>query len=677
VKAFPSLPSNSVLQPIDLTHANDGSGRLFVNERTGRIRVFAESPSASSVKTFLDISDRVHTDFEGGFLGLAFHPDYASNGELFVNYTRKFPVAGQPDQTRTVISRFRVSASDPDKADPAEEILLTIDQYADNHNGGKLAFGPDGYLYIGMGDGGGSNDPQKTAQNPKSLLGAMLRIDVDNPGEVTAYGIPPDNPFAGATDGKRPEIFAMGLRNPWRFSFDRLTGVLWCGDVGQNTFEEVDIIELGKNYGWSLMEANACFPPNGQQLCDPETLGLTLPVAEYDHSVGTSITGGFVYRGATVPSLYGAYLYADYGTKRFFAWKKGEEPPPEQALLLTPTNITSFGEGADGEVYLLGTFNNTIYKMVETNTVPLPDTFPKTLTETGCFDELATLTPAEGVLPYTVNVPLWSDTALKSRFVVLPDGGQLTYAAEGPWSAPDGTIFIKHFAIDTTEGDPQTRVRLETRFLIKESTGLRGYTYRWNDEGTEAFLLEGASTRDLTLTLAGAGEPTALIWRFPSRQQCSACHSDASGGILGFHTGQLNGPLDYGAGPVEQLTALAGYGLLANPRPARPPRCRAGPLPTTRRPPPPTAPAPGSLPTAPTATCPAAPPARRWICATRPPSPTRTPAALPPRSRTWVSWAPRSSPPETPPRVSCGCVCRPAQPTGCRRSRRLWRPPRR
>ncbi|MEZ4265217.1 MAG: PQQ-dependent sugar dehydrogenase [Myxococcota bacterium] len=567
VNAFPKLPAGSISEPIDLTHANDGSGRIFVNERAGRIRVFAGNAAANSVKTFLDISDRVYTDFEGGFLGLAFHPNYAETGEFFVNYTRKFPVSGQPDQTRTVISRFHVSAADPDKADPTEEILLTIDQFADNHNGGKVAFGPDGYLYIGMGDGGGSNDPLKTGQNAKSLLGAMLRIDIDSTGEVTAYGIPADNPFAGATDGKRPEIYAMGLRNPWRFSFDRLTGVLWCGDVGQNTFEEVDIIERGHNYGWSIMEANACFPPSGPQLCDPETLGLTLPVAEYDHSVGASITGGYVYRGSTVPSLYGAYLYADYSSKRFFAWKKGEEPPPEKSLISTPTNIGSFGEDENGEVYLLGLFNNVIYKIVQTNTPPLPDTFPKTLSATGCFEDLATLTPAAGVLPYDVNVPLWADSALKSRFVVLPEGGKLGYAAEGPWTAPDGTIFIKHFAIDTTEGDPQTRVRLETRFLIKEADGLRGYTYRWNDAGTEAFLLDGAATRTLDVTLADAPAPVPLTWRFPSRQQCSTCHSDAAGGVLGFHTGQINRPNDYGTGPVEQILALAYYELLAGAPP--------------------------------------------------------------------------------------------------------------
>ncbi|MCB9727611.1 MAG: PQQ-dependent sugar dehydrogenase [Deltaproteobacteria bacterium] len=556
------MATNAFVSPIELTHAGDGSGRIFVVERAGRIRVFDGSPGASQVQTFLDISDRVYDQFEGGLLGLAFHPDYSQNGEFYVDYTRKFPVAGKPDQTRTVISRFRVSDDDPDQAAPTEEILLTIDQFADNHNGGKVAFGPDGYLYIGMGDGGGSGDPQKTGQDTTSLLGAVLRIDVDHPGEVTAYGIPPDNPFADATDGSRPEIYAWGLRNPWRFSFDRLTGALWLADVGQVTFEEVDIIEKGHNYGWSLMEAYACYPPSDPQLCDPEALGLTLPVVAYDHTVGISITGGYVYRGQSAPSLYGAYLYADYSSKRFFAWKKGEEPPPESAMALTPTNIASFGEDEAGEVYLLGLFNNRIYKIVETNATPLPDTFPKTLTETGCFDDLATLTPAEGVLPYDVNVPLWSDTAVKSRYVVLPPGGALGYDAEGAWSAPDGTIFIKHFAIDTVEGDPQTRVRLETRFLVKEAGGVRGYTYRWNDEGTEAFLLDGADTRPLEVLRQGADQPVALTWRFPSRQQCTTCHTEAAGGLLGLRSGQLNRPLDYGTGSVEQLLALAVQGLL-------------------------------------------------------------------------------------------------------------------
>lgn len=348
--AFPNL---SFTRPVDLQDPGDGSDRLFVVEQDGRILVFDNDPAVSGTDLFLDIRPRVDDrGNEEGLLGLAFHPNYAENGYFFVNYT-----ASNPE--RTVISRFDVSASDPDAADAGSEtVLLEFSQPFSNHNGGQVAFGPDGFLYIATGDGGSGGDPQNNAQNRSNLLGKILRIDVDNPEGGNAYGIPEDNPFAGNTEGYAEEIYAYGLRNPWRFSFDTETGRLWTGDVGQNRFEEVDIIENGKNYGWRIMEGFSCFnPPSG---CDQG--GLTLPVLDYSHDLGSSITGGYVYRGRSVPELQGKYIYADFVSGRIWGLTyNGPDDVKNELLLSSGQNIASFGTDAD-EVLYICTFGGSIFR---------------------------------------------------------------------------------------------------------------------------------------------------------------------------------------------------------------------------------------------------------------------------------------------------------------------------
>jgi len=354
--AFPNL---SFTRPVDLQHAGDGSERLFVVEQEGRILVFDNDPAVSGTKLFLDIRPRIDTrGNEEGLLGLAFHPEYASNGYFYVNYT-----ATNPD--RTVISRFEVSENDPDAADAGSEtVLLEFAQPYSNHNGGQVAFGPDGYLYIATGDGGSGGDPQNNAQNRSNLLGKILRIDVDNPEAGKEYGIPGDNPFAGNTEGYAEEIYAWGLRNPWRFSFDTETGRLWTGDVGQNRFEEVDIIENGKNYGWRIMEGFSCFNPSSG--CDQT--GLTLPVIEYGRDQGASITGGYVYRGSSVPELQGKYIYADFVTGRIWGLTyNGPGDVDNELLLSSNQNIASFGTDADNELYIC-TFGGSIFRFEPTVT---------------------------------------------------------------------------------------------------------------------------------------------------------------------------------------------------------------------------------------------------------------------------------------------------------------------
>ncbi len=345
VAAFPGL---SFDRPVDLQDSRDGTNRLFVAEQPGRIIVFENDRAVTASSVFLDIRSRVISGGELGLLGLAFDPDYATNGFCYVYYSVAAPL-------RTRLSRLSESAQDPNAADPASEIVvLEIDQPFSNHNGGQIAFGPDGYLYVAVGDGGGGGDPQGNGQNLATLLGKILRIDV---GELP-YGIPPDNPFAGNTQGYREEIYAYGLRNPWRFSFDPVTGWLWAGDVGQNAYEEIDIIENGKNYGWNVMEANHCYPAPP---CDAN--GLVLPVWEYAHDVGQSVTGGYVYRGAKIPDLVGAYIYADYVTGVIWSLRyDGQGAPSDELIGDTDLNISSFGVDKESEIYICA-FDGKLYTL--------------------------------------------------------------------------------------------------------------------------------------------------------------------------------------------------------------------------------------------------------------------------------------------------------------------------
>src|SRR5262245_46966430 len=332
--------SSGLNQPLYLTNAHDGTDRRFIVEQPGRISVMRPGSSARTV--FLDITARVICCDERGLLGLAFHPQFATNRRFFVNYTRR------PDGA-TVIAEYQVSPSNPDVALTAETVLLLIPQPYVNHNGGMVEFGPDGYLYIGMGDGGSGNDPQNRAQNPDELLGKILRIDVDSPDGGVPYSSPPTNPFVNRSG--RDEIFALGLRNPWRFSFDRATGQLYVGDVGQNAREEIDIVTLAGNYGWRVMEGTLC-TNLGPASCT--TPGFIPPITEYVNNGSSggrcSVTGGYVYRGSQQALPYGAYVFADYCTGEIFMYNAGMQ----SRLLDTPLNITSFGEDEAGEIYVVG-----------------------------------------------------------------------------------------------------------------------------------------------------------------------------------------------------------------------------------------------------------------------------------------------------------------------------------
>jgi glucose/arabinose dehydrogenase len=346
-----STVASGLSSPLDLEQPNDGTGRFFVVEQGGRIRILQNGSVLAT--PFLDISSKVVVDTEEGLLGVAFHPQFAQNGRYYVNYDR----SGGPLGQQTVIAEYTVPAGTNVTSATTERILLVVDQPFTNHKAGQLAFGSDGFLYFGLGDGGSGNDPLGNGQNTQTLLGKMLRIDVNTTSAGKAYGVPADNPFVGG--GGLPEIYAYGFRNPWRFSFDRMTGRLFCADVGQGRFEEVDLVTKGGNFGWSIMEGAHCL--NGTT-CN--MTGLTLPIVEYDHSEGIAVIGGFVYRGSAIPSLAGTYVMGDFGSGTI--WGVTENPPgtfTRTTLLSTGRSISSFGQDTSGELYVVD-YSGSILKLV-------------------------------------------------------------------------------------------------------------------------------------------------------------------------------------------------------------------------------------------------------------------------------------------------------------------------
>jgi glucose/arabinose dehydrogenase len=344
--AFPNL---TFTRPVGIYHSGDGTNRLFVVEQGGLIKVFENDGNTSDYQVFLDISANLSGANEQGLLGLAFHPEYELNGYFYIYYT-------ELNTGNSILSRFKVNSSDMNRGNKSSELkILSINQPFVNHNGGQIQFGPDGYLYIALGDGGGSGDPSGYAQDRQSLLGSILRIDIDS---GVPYGIPIDNPFFGNINGWAEEIYAFGFRNPWRFSFDPITSFLWVADVGQSSWEEIDIVEKGKNYGWNTKEGNHDFNP-GSNVTELED-----PIHEYSHSFGKSITGGFVYRGLNLTGLIGKYIYGDFITGRIWALDySGGIVMDNTVLINTDLYISSFGVDSNNELFICA-FEGKIYKII-------------------------------------------------------------------------------------------------------------------------------------------------------------------------------------------------------------------------------------------------------------------------------------------------------------------------
>ncbi len=550
-RVFPNLSFN---RPLEFTFAPDGSDRVFVVEQEGLVRVFPNRNDVSGTEVFLDIREVVSRDGnEEGLLGLAFHPNYARNGLFYVYYSTR-PRA-------SIVSRFRVSPDDPDRADrSSEQRVMKIEQPYGNHNGGCIRFGPDGCLYIGLGDGGSAHDPQGNGQNLQTLLGSILRVDVDHVAPGKTYSIPKDNPFAGRDDA-RGEIWAYGLRNIWRMSFDRATGDLWAGDVGQNRYEEVNIIRRGGNYGWKIREGFHPFEPDAKQTGSP----LIEPLTEYYHSEGLSITGGQVYRGTRLSGYDGAYFYGDYVSGQVWILRyDGTKVTENRKVARTGLAISAFGEDQDGEM-ILTSFDGHLYRLRESreDLEAVQAAFPKRLADTGLFASTEELKLQPGALPYSVNVPLWSDHAVKERFIVLPPGAKIGFEERSSWQFPVGTVLVKHFFLDLDRQNATDRRRLETRLFVHSPEGWNGCTYLWNDAQTDADLLDEATTR--TYRVKTASGVVEQPWYFPSRADCRACHTKATDFVLGPNTRQLNRSQEVEGTKANQIETFAKLGVFDQP----------------------------------------------------------------------------------------------------------------
>jgi uncharacterized repeat protein (TIGR03806 family) len=538
--------------PMYVTQAPGDDSQWYVVERNGRIRAFqAGATNNNQVRNFIT-PIVVNDSGEGGLLGFAFHPQWPARREAYLSYTRNVRAgdpgaptcSGSGNPFTSVVARYQ-STNDGTSLNVGPDEVLKVGQPYTNHDGGTIQFGPDGMLYFGLGDGGSGDDPCAAGQDLGTLLGKVLRVDVNAPAGM--YKVPADNPFVG-TAGARPEIWAYGFRNPWRWSFDSASGQMWVGEVGQGTWEEIDLVSKGGNYGWKTCEG---FHRRGSTTMLCRTPGTIDPVAAHSRTEARSITGGYVYRGSAMPSLNGTYIYGDFETGNIWAllYDADNKPTPKIIGTVAPQTLVSFGQGNDGEVYTVQ-ISGEISKLVPSAPRP-PDDFPQLLSATGCVDAKDPAKPAVGVIPYDVNSPLWSDGADKDRWLAIPDGTTITIDAEQDWDLPIGSVAMKTFSSGGR--------RIETRlFMRHDDGGWGGYTYEWNEDGTDAVLLPAAKLRALDDT---------QTWAYPSRNQCIQCHSKAAGGTLGFETAQLNRDGIY---PTtnrisNQLATLDHIGMLAAP----------------------------------------------------------------------------------------------------------------
>ncbi|HAN30154.1 MAG TPA: hypothetical protein DCQ06_01020 [Myxococcales bacterium] len=541
-----------------LTHPHDGTDRIVVVERSGKVWAFENSPSVTSKSLVLDISSKVSTAGEGGLLSVAFHPKFKANGRLFLSYTSI--VNGS---FSSVFSEVSVKQPTLVADSSSEKVLLTIKQPHTNHDGGQILFDKLGKLIIGMGDGGAAGDPLNAGQDTSSLLGAILRIDVDDVPVGKSYGIPKDNPNKS---NWLPEMYAIGARNPWRMSLDRNTGVIWAGDVGQNKWEEITTVRSGANLGWRILEGTHCYKPSFG--CNKS--GMHMPVFEYDHSKGKSVTGGYVYRGSKFPSLQGVYVFGDFVSKRYWGLYQ-KDGQWQGKVLLNSSNIApaSFGEDRAGELYVVQLWGSPMIAKVEvSSTPPSGNPPPQKLSQTGCFTNLKTLTPAAGVVPYKINAPLWSDGAAKARFVVPPAANGAGVATlEWPktdydlFTWPEGTIAIKHFGLGTGAPGTSDNTPVETRFMVKGPSGWVFWTYSWNAQGNDATLELTGSTKSYPV----AGTTNQQVWVQPSVADCTQCHGAKVGPVtLGLSPAQLNGDFAYLPNKsANQLAVWSAAGLFS------------------------------------------------------------------------------------------------------------------
>ena len=547
------VANQDISWPIEMRQAPGDPTRWYVVDRSGYVAIYSAS-NFSRIGTLIDISSRVQRVLNGrewnemGLLGMAFHPNFQNN-RLFYLYYSANGTGNTVLEGR--VSRFTANATGTSANPSSESVVLRFNRDKQWHWGGRPTFGPDGYLYMTLGDGGTHNN----AQNLNNINGKMIRIDVDR---GTPYAIPPDNPYAGG--GGLREIYAVGLRNPWRWSFDSVTGEIWEGDVGPSDREEVNVIVKGGNYGWSDFQGTLC------HFSDTCNYGSYVrPVLEYSHDPadeisGNAVIGGHVYRGSAMPGFYGTYLFGDTNGK-LFGYNPATSGP---TALLGDTGgytILSFAESRfDHEVYALTV--GAILKLVGAGGGGTSN-FPQRLSQSGCARNGDATMPALGLIPYGVNMELWSDGANKKRWMGVPDGEQITVNADGDFDFPRGTVLVKEFRLNQQP--------VETRWMVRHGDGQwAGYSFEWNNTGTDATLVPPEGKQKTF---------GSQVSTYPSRSQCLSCHTDAAGRTLGLEVAQLNGDHHYPQTGLDgnQLETLEFIGMFDAPLPDAPARLDALP----------------------------------------------------------------------------------------------------
>ena len=589
VVAFPNLMfTNSV----GLT-AVPNSDQLCVWEREGRVWMFQNSPDVTQKKLVLDIHNQCQGWDDSGLLGVAFHPGFATNHFMYVYYTWVKPgtVTGdmntRPNPTLPNIYHDRLSRFTLDANGVAipgsEQVLIDLTDQTVWHHGGGMFFHPtNGFLYLTIGDNSVSDNDQIIN---KSLFSGVLRLDVDRRGgnishpiprqplngQTGNYYIPNDNPFVGQSNVLE-EFFCLGLRSPHRMTYDQATGRIFIGDVGESAREEVDIIEPGEkglNFQWPYCEGNL-----GKMKLP--CIGISRgPVLDYPHSDGRAVIGGYVYRGKKFAhDLGGKYIFGDNVYRIVWAMDETTTPVKKNILCVMPkgdgpnsgsdyTGLSSFGEDADGEIYFcqMSSIGGHIFTLARGGPPPPSHPLPALLSKTGVFADMKTMTPQDYLIPYQVNTPLWSDGAVKKRFMALPENTKIHFAASGEWQFPDGTVFVKTFQLPVDDANTNILRRLETRLLVRDTNGyVYGATYKWRSDNSDADIVNAGINEDIPIKTSDGTR--VQHWFYPGRQDCLTCHTTGSGGVLGVKTRQLNGDFKYPNGVTDnQLRAWNHIGL--------------------------------------------------------------------------------------------------------------------
>ncbi|BDS07685.1 hypothetical protein NT6N_27250 [Oceaniferula spumae] len=596
--AFGSLTFSN---PIAIATPPGETGFTYVVERGGKVQRVNLSNNTKS--EFLNLSSwlvgqgtPLSQSLENGLLSMAFHPNYNQNGYFYAFYSLSIS-----NQIHQRIARFTATGTPGNylaatTSNPTtHQALITQRDQANNHNGGDMHFGADGYLYISVGDEGAANDDYNNANFiNKDFFSAILRIDVDqkagnltpnnhsqsnsssHPSAVHAgtYKIPADNPFIGVTSHQgntiaantvRTEIWVTGLRNPWRFSFDSPTGRCFIGDVGQGKREEINLVSGGEDCGWSRREGFIPFTSGPAGSSVPSGYSPHDPIYDYPRSDGRSLTGGLVYRGSRLGELFGRYIFADYATGKVWNITEQSNGTWTREDLISQGGVVSFGEDPrNKDLLLCAIADGKVYRLVRsTNTNPAP----LTLSATGAFSNLSNLTPAAGIYAYDINHPFWSDFATKRRWFSIPQlSDTVGYSDSVPWAFPTGQVWIKHFDLEMERGNAASSRPLETRFIVKTTGGIYGLTYRWRADGSDADLV-GSNGLDEDLTIIDGGNPVTQTWNYPSRTDCLSCHTPDAGHALSFNVRQLNRS---GALGGDQLACLAASGFLdSTPAPSK------------------------------------------------------------------------------------------------------------